>query len=118
MFYLKHDTKRDSPNDPILRAMYIEDKSSGTGLIQEMRAKKLRVVEVPRVKDKSMRADDAARFIEAGLVYLNTEIPGVDNLTHEARIFPNGEFDDDIDTLMTAVEVAFINRAKKKAGTW
>ncbi|RLB92831.1 MAG: hypothetical protein DRH26_05335 [Deltaproteobacteria bacterium] len=109
IFYKKHDTLRSKVDDPILRAMYIEDKSSGTGLIQELRRKGLKIVEVPRHSDKYFRGEDAAPYIEAGRVVLNTDIPGIGNLTKEAREFPNGEFDDDIDTLMTAVEVAFIN---------
>lgn len=112
-FYRKHDKPRQIVTDPILRGMYIEDKASGIGLIQELKAKRLKIYEVPRNTDKNFRADDAAPFVEAGLVHLNTNIPGVGNLTSEARAFPNGEFDDDIDTLMTAVEVAFINKKSK-----
>lgn len=110
IFYRDHDSKKENLTDPILRAMYIEDKSSGTGLIQELRALNFKVVEVPRNKDKNMRAEDASVYIQAGLVVLNTEIEGIGNLTSEAQLFPNGEFDDDIDTLITAVEVAFINK--------
>lgn len=110
MFYKKHDTPRIQLTDPVLRAMYIEDKSSGIGLIQELRALKLNIVEIPRHIDKYFRAQDAAPFIESGRVHLNTDILGVDNLTKEAREFPNGEFDDDFDTLMTAIEVTFINK--------
>jgi predicted phage terminase large subunit-like protein len=109
LFYNKHNTPRINLTDPILRGMYIEDKSSGTGLIQELEAKKVKVVEIPRVTDKNMRADDSAPSVQAGRVYLNTDISGVDNLTKEAREYPNCEFDDDIDTLMTAIEVAFLN---------
>lgn len=110
MFYKKHNTPRIQVGDPILRGMYIEDKSSGTGLIQELRAVGVKVFEVPRNKDKVFRAQDAAPFIESGFINLNTSIAGVDNLTKEAREFPNGEFDDDIDTLLTAVEVTLINK--------
>jgi len=112
IFYKKHDTRRVNLTDPILRGMYIEDKSSGTGLIQELRRKKLKVIEVPRHIDKYLRADDAAPYIESGKVQLNTDISGIDNITKEAREFPNGEFDDDIDTLITAIEIAFINKDK------
>jgi predicted phage terminase large subunit-like protein len=90
--------------------MYIEDKSSGVGLIQELKRKKLKVFQVPRNTDKILRADDASPYIESGRVVLNTEINGIDNLTKEAREFPNSEFDDDIDCLITAVEIAFINK--------
>lgn len=109
IFYRKHDTKRKHVNDPILRGMYIEDKSSGIGLIQELRRDKLKVYEVPRHIDKLLRADDASPYVEAGRVYLNKDIEGIDNLRKEAREFPNSEFDDDIDTLISAIEISFIN---------
>lgn len=112
IFYRKHNTPKLKVNDPVLRGMYIEDKSSGTGLLQELRRKRMKVIEVPRYIDKYFRAEDVAPEIKAGRVVLSTEVPGVDNLTKEAREFPNGEFDDDIDTCMTAVEVAFINKDK------
>jgi len=112
IFYKKHDTPRLNANDPVLRGMYIEDKSSGVGLLQELKRKRMKVIEVPRITDKIFRAEDASPYIKAGLVVLNTDIPGADNITKEAREFPNSEFDDDIDTLMTAIEVAFINKDK------
>jgi len=109
-FYKKHDTRRVNIGDPILRGMYIEDKSSGTGLIQELRAKRLKVYEVPRNTDKVLRAEDASPYVEAGLVVLNTDVNDVGNLTKEAREFPNSEFDDDIDTCITATEITYINK--------
>lgn len=109
-FYATHDKPRVNLMDPVLRGMYIEDKSSGTGLIQELRAKKLKIVEIPRIKDKVLRAEDGIPYIESGRVYLNAAISGINNLTKEAREFPNSSFDDDFDTLLTAIEVAFINK--------
>jgi len=113
IFYKKHDTARINPDDPILRKMYIEDKSSGTGLIQELKLKRLKIEEVPRITDKVLRAEDVAPYIEAGQVVLNLDVPGVGNLTKEGREFPNGEFDDDFDCLMTAVEISFINKQRE-----
>lgn len=109
IFYKKHDIPRVKPSDPILRSMYIEDKSSGTGLIQELEALNLKITEVPRSTDKYFRAQDAVPYIKAGLIYLNTDIPDVGNTTKEAREFPNSEFDDDFDTVLTAIEVAYIH---------
>lgn len=110
LFYKKHDTQKINPDDPILRKMYIEDKSSGIGLIQELKLKRMKIKEVPRNTDKFFRAEDCSPYIESGQVVLNVDIPGVGNITKEAREFPNGEFDDDFDTLMTAIEVSFINK--------
>lgn len=110
LFYKKHDKPRIEVTDPVLRGMYIEDKSSGTGLIQELRDLKLKVYEIPRNADKILRAEDATPYVESGLVYLNVDIPGVDNIVDEGRKFPDGEFDDDIDCCMTAIELIFINK--------
>ena len=110
IFYRKHDTKREKVGDPILRGMYIEDKSSGTGLIQELKRKRLKIYEVPRTKDKITRCEDASPYIEAGRVWLNTEIDDIGNTTKEAREFPNSEFDDDFDNVMLGIEIAFINK--------
>jgi predicted phage terminase large subunit-like protein len=109
MFFRKHDTPKVEIVDPLLRTMYIEDKASGIGLIQELERIGVRVEPVPRVKDKYMRVEDSTPFIKQGKVWLNMEIDGIDNLTHEARQFPDGRFDDDIDTLLTAIEVTYIN---------
>lgn len=110
-FYDKHNTKRIHVNDPTLRGMYIEDKSSGVGLIQELKRQRLIIHEVPRHYDKYFRAQDASNYIQTGRVFLNHSVLDIDNLTKEAREFPNSAFDDDIDTLMTAVEVTYINES-------
>ncbi len=110
IFYNKHNTKKKKVTDPILRGMYIEDKSSGVGLIQELRKKRLKINEIPRHTDKEFRAEDVSPFVKAGLVCLNTGVKNVGNLTMEGREFPDGAFDDDIDALMIAVEVVFINK--------
>jgi len=109
-FYNKHNIPRRQVGDPVLRKMYIEDKSSGSGLIQDLRRKKVKVEEVPRDKDKVRRANDVSPEIELGKIYLNTDVNEIDNLTKEAREFPDGEFDDDFDTCMTAIEVTYLNR--------
>lgn len=109
MFYNKHNTPRLKVGDPTLRKMYIEDKSSGIGLIQELKAKGLKIEEVPRDTDKERRCKDAAPEIEAKRVWLNVDIDDCSNLTKEAREFPASKFDDDFDTLMQAIEVVFLN---------
>jgi len=110
IFYNKHNTPRINVDDPTLRGMYIEDKSSGSGLIQELRRRRIKVTEVQRAVDKYTRGEDSAPFVEMGMVVLNTGVNDVGNLTKEGREFPNGDFDDDIDTLMTAIEISYINK--------
>lgn len=109
-FWKKHDTKRDNPKDPMLRRFWIEDKSSGIGLIQELKEKKLRVGFIPRSTDKEFRSQDVIPIIESGKVFLNKDIKDIDVITTEAVQFPNGIFDDSIDNLMNAIEVTYINK--------
>ena len=109
-FWDRHNTPRIESTDPTLRKFYIEDKSSGTGLLQELKYKKVRLGDMQRSTDKEFRADDVIPFIEEGRVYLNKDVPDVDVITTEAVQFPNGIHDDSIDNLMNAVEVTYINK--------
>lgn len=104
-FYDRHN---GIPNEP-LRGMWIEDKSSGTGLIQELRKKKLKIEEVPRSVDKIERSLDCGPEIKRGAVILYKSVPGVDIIVDEASAHPNGLNDDAFDCTMTAIEVAFLN---------
>ena len=108
-FWNKHNTKRVNATDPMLRKFSIEDKSSGVGLIQELKLKKLNIGIIKRSTDKEFRANDVIPIIESGKVFLNKNIRDIDVIETEAVQFPNGAFDDSIDNLMNAVEVTYIN---------
>ncbi len=110
LFYNKHNTPRLNVGDPILRGFYIEDKSSGSGLIQELKRKNIKVYPVQRNIDKVFRSSDTIPEITASKVWLNTQVPHVEIITDEGREFPNGEYDDAIDTTMSAIEVAFLDK--------
>jgi predicted phage terminase large subunit-like protein len=90
------------------RGFLIEDKSSGTGLIQELEEKKFKVIPIPRTTDKVTRAFDTGPEIRAGKVFLNAAIPHVNVITTESGIFPNGANDDAFDCTMNGIEVAYI----------
>lgn len=91
-----------------IRACYIEDKASGTGLIQSMRRNGgIPIRAVQRNIDKITRAQDAAPWVEMGVVYLNKEIDQVDNLVQELTMFPVARHDDCVDGLIDAVDIAF-----------
>lgn len=111
IFYNHHNVQRSRVDDPILRGMHIEDKSSGSSLIQNLKEKGFRITAVQRNVDKVSRAFDTAPFIKAGRVYLNKEVAKVGKITDEGRSFPNGAFDDAIDNTMNAIEVAFIDNS-------
>lgn len=85
------------------RAMKVEDKVSGTGLIQSIRREGVPVHPVQRNKDKITRAYDAAPFIEAGQVLLPQDAPWLSDFLAEASSFPAGAHDDQLDPMMDAV---------------
>jgi predicted phage terminase large subunit-like protein len=88
-----------------LRALKIEDKSSGTDLIQLLRkhSTPIPVLPIPRLIDKVTRAHDAAPFIESGRVMLPESAPWINDYLDEFRQFPNGSHDDQIDPTLDAI---------------
>lgn len=86
-----------------LRAMKIEDKSSGTGLIQTLKREGIPVIPIGRDRDKVTRAYDAAPSIEAGNVLLPRQAAWLSDFLAEASVFPNGAHDDQLDPLFDAV---------------
>jgi predicted phage terminase large subunit-like protein len=58
-------------NGKLFSAMYIEDKASGTGLIQTLRKEtKIPIIALQREKDKLTRIEDVLPVLESGRVYL------------------------------------------------
>lgn len=96
-----------------LRNMKIEDKSSGTGLIQQLKQKGVAVHGIPRDRDKVSRSYDAVPQIEAGNVYLPESHPHLSDLLGEAGLFPNGAHDDTLDPMMDAVQ-DMLNNARPR----
>jgi len=100
-FWAKH---RAAPREHgHLRAMKIEDKVSGTGLIQQLQREGIPVQGIPRNTDKYQRALDVAPSVQAGLVSLPQEAPWLSGFLAECSSFPNGAHDDQIDPMMDAV---------------
>lgn len=87
------------------RAMRVEDKVSGTGLIQTLRRESIPVIPVQRSKDKISRGHDAAPFIESGSVLLPADAPWLSDFLAEAEAFPAGAHDDQLDPMFDAIEV-------------
>lgn len=99
-FYHKH---RLITGQGTLRAFKVEDKASGTGLIQTLKREGVPVVPIPRSIDKVTRAYDAAPFIQSGNVVLMRNCPHLSDFLAEASAFPNGTHDDTLDPMMDAV---------------
>jgi len=98
-FYHKHKSDQNGT----LRKMAVEDKVSGTGLIQTLKREGVAVLPIKRDKDKITRAFDAAPFIESGNVFLQRNAPYLADFLAEAAVFPNGRHDDQLDPCFDAV---------------
>lgn len=96
-------TKHRALHKAKLRAFKIEDKVSGTGLIQTLKREGIPVQGIQRGIDKVTRAMDAAPSIEAGHVLLPRNAPWLSDFLAEAGAFPNGANDDQLDPMMDAV---------------
>lgn len=86
-----------------LRFMKVEDKVSGTGLIQTLKREGIPVLPIQRDRDKITRAYDAAPLIESGNVFLPENAPWLSEFLGEASGFPNAAHDDQLDPMMDAV---------------
>ncbi|MDZ7904613.1 MAG: phage terminase large subunit [Cypionkella sp.] len=98
-FWAKHN----AIDNGHLRSMKIEDKVSGTGLIQTLKREGVPVLPIDRNRDKITRAYDAAPLIESGNVILLQNDPHLSEFLSEASAFPNGAHDDQLDPMMDAV---------------
>lgn len=87
-----------------LRKLKVEDKASGTGLIQQLKQSGAQVEGIPRNRDKVSRAYDTAPQVESGNVLLFSNHECLSDLLHEMELMPNGSFDDSVDPLMDAVQ--------------
>lgn len=92
-----------------LRYFGIEDKASGTELIQRMQKTikpKIPVKAIPRHIDKLTRVQDGAGFIESGYVMIPRNAPWAHDLIAECESFTADDahdHDDMIDVLMDAI---------------
>lgn len=81
----------------------IEDKASGTQLIQDLINDGLNVTRYKPEGDKVMRMHAQTAKIENGFVYLPTEAPWLAEFLYELAIFPKGKYDDQVDSTSQAL---------------
>lgn len=101
----------------VLRAVYVEDKSSGTGLIQEVQGRlPIKVTPVPREKDNLTRAMDVQAFHSDKRVVLpygdsqNYEfVSEVASFTHD----DSHKFDDQTDVMIDALDLTMVSGSGK-----
>lgn len=104
-FWNKHKQSHSSP----LRSIDIEDKASGTGLIQTLKREGIPVIGVQRSIDKVSRAMDVAPSIASGNVLLPRHASFLSDYMLEFTQFPNGANDDQVDPTMDAIKKILIS---------
>ena len=93
-------------------ATLVEDKGSGTALLQEMRAASLPAIPFQPSGDKAMRMSAQSVRFEAQSVYLPRAAPWLDELVAELLAFPAGRHDDQVDSISQALEWAAERRRR------
>jgi len=94
----------------------IEDRASGTQLIQELRHEGVYVIksyEPPAGQDKVMRMHAASSLIENGFVFLPENAEWLAEYVREVKAFPNGKYDDQVDSTAQAldwIKQGYLNR--------
>ena len=91
--------------------VWIEDKSSGTALIQELRRNtRIPLKEITAEKDKLEYVNACSPLIESGRVFLPFSALWLDDFLAECEDFPGGEFDDQVDVMSK-----YLNEKKGKS---
>jgi predicted phage terminase large subunit-like protein len=96
--YLRAQQRKWGP-----RWLGVEDKASGTGLLQTARQGGHPFRPLAAVTDKIDRAQPAATLCENGAIYFLRDAPWLNDFEAELLVFPNGTYDDQVDTLGYAV---------------
>lgn len=89
-----------------VRGLWVEDKVSGTGLIQSLKRQGIPVQGIQRnTKDKYTRGLDAAPWVATGQVWLPKDATFTESLRYEMQTFDGlgTGFDDQIDPMMDAI---------------
>ena len=104
-FYFKYKKKFT------ISQLYIENKASGIGLIQQIRRLKIPVKEVNPTKDKFKRLSDVLPLIESGYVYIPERAPWRLDFLNECEEFRRDmthKHDDEIDAMTISLGIDVI----------
>ena len=121
-FWMKHYGSGSQTRGKLRRA-YIEDKVSGTGLIQDIKRDKnnpIPIMGVGRSIDKVSRAMDMVSYIASGYVFLPKNADYLsDYLSEFAKFTPlmSHAHDDQIDPTLDAIDI-LLRPATATAGIW
>jgi predicted phage terminase large subunit-like protein len=89
------------------RVVLIEDKASGTQLIQDLKADgqyRVKPYPPPPQTDKIMRLHAQTAKFESGLVHLPSSAPWLPEYVRELTTFPGSKFDDQVDSTTQALD--------------
>jgi predicted phage terminase large subunit-like protein len=106
---LKHAVRRLREKYP-QATLLIEDKGSGIGLIQELRASNIGVIAINPEGDKLTRCAAISAQFEAGSVFFPKSARWLDGLKTELLGFPNTRHDDQVDSVTQALTWIAKNR--------
>lgn len=116
-FWNKHKAFDDKQG--ALRRMRVEDKASGTGLIQGIKTKhRIPIDGIERTIDKYTRVNDVLGYIESGYVCIPENAPWVADFVSECEAFTaddSHQHDDQIDPMCDAIKDML---ADNKLSTW
>lgn len=88
---------------PQATAKYVEDKANGSAVIDTLKREISGIIPVTPDGGKITRAQAVTPLIEAGNVYLPKHAAFTHDLIVEAKAFPNGKHDDQVDALTQAL---------------
>ena len=102
---------------------YIEDKASGTGLIQSIKHKGMPIIPFMPEKDKLTRVMDVTPYIESGLLYLpmSKDFEMSRKVINESVAFTadmSSPHDDIIDCMSMALNIAYRKQPMQVSAGW
>lgn len=87
------------------KTILVEDKASGTQLIQEMMSEGMHEIKkYEPTMDKIMRMHSVTSTIENGFVHVPDKAPWLGEYLHELATFPKSKFDDQADSTSQALD--------------
>jgi terminase large subunit-like protein len=87
------------------KTILIEDKASGTQLIQELVSDGMHAIQkYEPTMDKTMRMHSVTSTIENGFTHLPDKAAWLGEYLHELTSFPNGKYDDQADSTSQALD--------------
>jgi predicted phage terminase large subunit-like protein len=109
-----HEQSRQTYSRRQADKVLIEDKASGTQLIQDLKVEgvvRVTPYEVPAGTDKLMRLYAQTAEFENGKVLLPQSAPWLDEYVRELTSFPGSKYDDQVDSTSQALEHMKANRS-------